>query len=132
MVNKMSYNKIIGDLGETAVRKYIRRKHYRILETNFVSKYGEIDIIARHRKVLVFIEVKTRTSKMFGGAVGAVNFHKRHNIVLTSQVYMRNKGYTGERRYDIAEVYLDENMKVSEINYIENGFPWEGRKHGNW
>lgn len=128
----MSYNKIIGDLGEAAVRKLIRKKHYRILEKNYVSKYGEIDIIARHKNTLIFIEVKTRTSKMYGGAIGAVNFHKRHNIILTSQVYMRNIGYTGQRRYDIAEVYLDENEKVSEINYIENGFPWEGHKHGNW
>ncbi len=128
----MTYNKTIGDLGEAAVEKFIRKKHYRILERKFESKYGEIDIIAKHKKTLIFIEVKTRSSKAYGGGIGAVNFHKRHNIILTSRVYMKNKGYVGERRYDIAQVYLDENKKVSEINYIENGFPWEGHKHGNW
>ena len=132
MVTVMSYNKAVGDLGENAAYKYLKKKHYRILERNFVSKYGEIDIIARHKKELIFIEVKTRGSKAYGGGAGAVNFHKRRNIVFTSQAYMRNIDYNGPRRYDIIEVYIDEENNITEINHIENGFPWEGHKYGNW
>ena len=128
----MSYNKEIGVLGENTACKFLKKKHYKILERNFVSKYGEIDIIAKHKKELIFVEVKTRSSKAYGGGIGAVNFHKRRNIVMTSQVYMKNSGYSGARRYDIIEVYIDENNEIAEINHIENGFPWEGHRHGNW
>ncbi|MBO5454211.1 MAG: YraN family protein [Clostridia bacterium] len=128
----MSYNKAIGDLGEDAVAKFIRKKHFRILERNYACRYGEIDIIAKRKKELIFIEVKTRSSKAYGGGVSAVNFHKRRNIVLTSQHFMRSIDYNGPRRYDIAEVYINENKEVSEINYIENGFPWEGHRYGSW
>ena len=129
---EMSYNKEVGSFGENTACKFLKNKHYKILERNFVSKYGEIDIIAKYKKEMIFVEVKTRRSKAYGGGIGAVNFHKRHNIVMTSQVYMRNTDYSGPRRYDVVEVYIGENNEIIEINHIENGFPWEGHRHGNW
>lgn len=128
----MAYNKVIGDFGEEETVKHLKKKHYKILSRNYKSKYGEIDIIAKDKKELVFIEVKTRSSKSFGGGIMAVDAHKRRNIIITSEIYMKEKNYDGPRRYDVSEVYIDENKNVKEINYIENGFPWEGKRYGGY
>ena len=124
----MFYKKEIGNFGENEAVKFLKKKHYRIVKRNFSCKFGEIDIIARFKKELVFVEVKTRSSKAYGGGIMAVNTHKRRNIYITSEIFMNKIKYEGARRYDIIEVYVDETKSITEINHIENAFPWEGKK----
>ena len=121
----------VGKIGEDCAKNYLKKLGWKILDTNYhYSRLAELDIVAKDGDTIVFVEVKTRSSKEFGGGIAAVNAHKRRNIIITSEIYMKETGFDGARRYDVAEVYIDENKKVSEINYIENGFPWEGRLNG--
>ncbi|MEW8972807.1 MAG: YraN family protein [Tissierellaceae bacterium] len=109
-----------GRVGEGVARKYLLDKGYRILESNYRNRIGEIDIIAFYRGVLVFVEVKTRTNTNFGYAYEAVNRKKQLKIINTSMIYVKSKGYGNiQLRYDIIEVYL---TGKSEINHIENAF----------
>ncbi|WP_313756579.1 YraN family protein [Tissierella sp.] len=109
-----------GRKGEMLAKEYLISKGYRILDLNYRNKIGEIDIIAMDRNILVFNEVKTRTSTNFGYAYEAVNRKKQQKIIYCSQLYIRQKNLIDYQiRYDIIEVYLTPHIK---INHIENSF----------
>lgn len=116
----VSYNIAKGKEGEQLAKEYLTSKDYLILETNYRNKIGEIDLIALDKDILVFIEVKTRTSTKYGYAFEAVDFRKQRKILNTSLVYVKYKNYIDTQiRYDIIEIYLTENPK---INHLENAF----------
>ncbi|MBI4078855.1 MAG: YraN family protein [Candidatus Levybacteria bacterium] len=79
--------------GENLACNYLKRKGYRIIERNFRKGYGEIDIVALHpaglgqAQVLVFVEVKTRTSDLFGPPLEAITPWKIRTLVKTAQYY---------------------------------------------
>lgn len=109
-----------GKIGEEISKKYLINNNYGILDTNYKNKIGEIDIIARHNDILVFVEVKTRTSFKYGYAFEAVDIRKQNKIINTSLAYIKYKNLRDvQLRYDIIEVYLTEDIK---INHIENAF----------
>ena len=109
----------LGKLGEDISARYLEDKGYKILDRNYRAIGKEIDIIAMDRDVLVFIEVKTRSSKKFGHALEAVNEMKISNIVNASIRYVMDKKMTAYQvRYDVIEYYVKEDK----INHIENAF----------
>lgn len=109
-----------GKTGENLAKDYLIRNGYRIIETNFKNKIGEIDIIALYGNILVFVEVKSRTSLNYGYPYEAVNYKKQQKIINTSMAYIKYKNITNTQlRYDIIEVYLTRDFK---INHIENAF----------
>lgn len=112
-------NKNLGDLGESIARKYLEKKGYLILDTNYRALQTEIDIVAKDLDELVFIEVKTRSSHKFGEAYEAVDEFKMQNIIRTSMSYIQKKNYYDLMvRYDIIEVYINEKK----INHIKAAF----------
>lgn len=109
-----------GKSGEELAKDYLMSKGYSILETNYRNKIGEIDIIAKDKDVLVFVEVKTRTSTRYGYAFESVDFRKQRKIINTSMVYVKYKNHINiQLRYDIIEVYMEQNIK---INHLDNAF----------
>ena len=109
-----------GILGENEACKYLISKGYSIIDRNYKTKIGEIDIIAIKSKILVFIEVKTRTSVDYGYPYEAVNWKKQEKIYKSSLIYIKHKNMENYQiRYDIIEVFLREKPK---INHIENAF----------
>lgn len=116
------YKKYIGNTGEKEAVKFLRKKKYKIIKTNYKNYIGEIDIIAKHNNCLVFIEVKTRTSTDFGFAVQAVDYKKQQKIIKIAQMYTKT-AYNCYMRFDIIEVYIDkETGHTTKINHIENAF----------
>ena len=80
-------NNPLGKLGEDFAVKFLLQKDYRILARNFRSRFGEIDIVAQKGDALVFVEVKTRWSKKFGGPFEAVTPWKIQKIKRTAEYY---------------------------------------------
>ena len=116
----MANNIETGKKGEMYAKEYLVSKSYNILNMNFRNHIGEIDIIAMDKNVLVFIEVKTRTSMKYGYPYEAVNYKKQQKIIYTSLGYIKQRNIKDTQlRYDIIEVYLKPSMK---INHIENAF----------
>lgn len=76
-----------GQEGEKLAVNFLKEQGFKILETNFRSKFGEIDIIAIDKDALVFIEVKTRSSQQFGLPEEAVGFRKLDHIIKTINFY---------------------------------------------
>ncbi len=110
-----------GNLGENIARKYLEEKGYKILEQNYKNKYGEIDLIAKYKNDLVFIEVKTRIGEQFGIPEDAINRDKVYRIIRNSQAYMlKNQSKQKIYRIDAICIVLNENEKVERINHYEN------------
>jgi putative endonuclease len=77
-----------GAANEDVAETYLRRRGYRIIERNFKTKIGELDIIARDGGVLCFVEVRSRTSTAFGDAIETVDHIKRARISRMAQLYI--------------------------------------------
>ena len=110
----------IGKIGEDLATKYLENLGYSIIERNFVAKQGEIDIIAKDKKEIVFIEVKTRTNNLYGEPVDAVNDPKEKHLVNSSNYYFYSRHLENEFvRLDVIEVYLKDNTyKINHIKQI--------------
>ena len=108
----------IGKIGEDLATKYLENIGYSIIERNFIAKQGEIDIIAKDKEELVFIEVKTRTNALYGQPVDAVNRIKQKHLVKTVNYYLYLRNLENKFiRLDVIEVYLKD--KKNKINHIK-------------
>ncbi len=83
--------KILGREGEDRAAMFLSKRGYKILERNYKTRLGEIDLIALHEGVIVFIEVKTRTSDAYGAPELAVNPRKQQRMVKAALGYLKYK-----------------------------------------
>ncbi len=110
-------NNIEGKKGEIKAVLFFKKHGYKILETNFKNKIGEIDIIAEKDGVIVFIEVKNRSTYRFGRPIEAVDFRKQSKIKKVAEIYLMIKNkYYNDVRFDVVEVSNDN------LEHIENAF----------
>lgn len=116
----------IGKKGEDIATEYLTKKGYKILERNFRKGYGEIDIIclspstSSRSKILVFVEVKTRTSGQFGTPLEAITFWKLRPLIKTVQYYASlHPELPHELRIDAISVVLNE-LNEPTIEHIKN------------
>ena len=116
----MRQTKILGSKGETLVAQYLEQQGFRIVSTNYTSRFGEVDIIAERGEVLAFIEVKTRRVAYFPIA-SVVTPSKQKKIVKTAKCFIaRNQINDRVCRFDVATVIWDQERH--EIDYIQNAF----------
>ena len=107
-----------GIIGEKIGQGYLVNKGYKIIETNFYTKRGEIDIIAQKDNCIIFVEVKTRTSFTFGTPAMAVNTTKKKRIVSSAKTFLYlHKLQNHAVRFDVIEIFINEGK--CEINHIE-------------
>ena len=111
-----------GRLGERAAKRYLKKAGLKFLYANFRGEQGEIDLIFREKEILIFVEVKTRSSEAWRRPAAAVNRDKQRKIVATARDYLRLLERSDiPVRYDIVEVLLDEG-RVNEIRHQPNAF----------
>ena len=110
-----------GAAGEREAAKMLIRKGFKILKKNFVTPFGEIDIIACNKDTLVFAEVKTRGENFMVSPAEAVTPSKQRKICKSADVYAAGSGNNLYKRFDIIEVYADGEGNFS-VNHIENAF----------
>jgi len=107
-----------GIIGEKIAQGYLRNQKYDILNTNFYTKRGEIDIIAKKDNYIVFVEVKTRSNLEYGTPAMAVNRLKRKHLKSSANIYIyQNKLYKYDVRFDVIEIIIN-NGKCN-INHIK-------------
>lgn len=110
-------NKINGTIGEIDAVQFLKNKKYQIIATNYRNRMGEIDIIAKDKNALVFVEVKSRATLLYGRPCEAVDFRKQQKIRKTAELYLvTTKNYYADVRFDVIEILGEE------INHIENAF----------
>lgn len=116
----MYYKTDLGKKGEELAIQYLLANDYQIIERNFRSRLGEIDIIARDKQELVFIEVKTRTSNQYGEPCEAVDDTKIKHILRVAEYYIYIKKIKNTyMRFDVIEVKVsNDNYKINHIKQI--------------
>ena len=121
----MNANIRLGQLGESAACEYLTSLGHVILERNYRSPYGEIDVISLEGDRTVFTEVKTRSvlpqSSRYGRASSAVTKSKKENFILTAKQYQREHPESMRCRVDVIEVYITGGEKPV-IKHIRSAF----------
>ena len=117
----------LGQAGEAAAERFLRRRGLVILARNLRSRLGEIDLLARDGPTLVFVEVKTRRSAPGDPPEAAVDFRKRARLTRLALGYLAARRL-GERscRFDVVGVSLDEAGGVIGLRHLEHAFDLDG------
>ena len=111
----------IGRSGEEAAVRYLKKKGYKILLQNYTCPVGEIDIVARDKKTIVFVEVKTRRSMSYGSARMAITPQKKRKISMAALYYLKtNQKLDQGARFDVITVQTSDRGKS--IDHIQNAF----------
>ena len=110
----------LGKDGEALAVSFCKKKGYRVLEKNYRTAFGEIDIIARDGDVIVFIEVKTRTDDTFGYPFEAVDARKREKIRKVALCFMKKFKQEVPARFDVFSISIAGGEK--QIEHIKDAF----------
>ena len=121
----MSTAKALGNRGEAEVARYLRRKGYTLLASQWRCRFGELDLVARDRRGIVcFVEVKLRSDTAHGLPREAVDRRKQERLRTAAALYLSTHDIDAPARFDVAEVYTDVHRSAGKtrIAYIENAF----------
>lgn len=111
----------LGKFGEEVAAFRLKDKGYRILDQNWRCSIGEIDLIAIHKGCIVFIEVKTRTSDLFGSPEESITYQKQKKMLQNAQYYLMDKKLTDKDwRIDMVAVVCDSRGEVQRFEHYEN------------
>lgn len=111
-----------GVWGEIFAARYLRDRGYRILTSNYVCRFGELDIVASKKDLICIVEVKTRNQNTLISPMEAVDAGKRSRIESAAKQFMSYAKIKSEVRFDVCEVFLDDSLQLCGINYIKNAF----------
>ena len=113
-----------GARGEWLARDYLVQRGYVILDTNWATRFGELDIVARFKDVYVFVEVKTRRGSDTEAALAGITAAKHERIIKAVYQYLDDKelGEDADWRIDVIGVALDRGRAV--IDHVEDAFDW--------
>ncbi|MFT4665942.1 MAG: putative endonuclease [Polaribacter sp.] len=117
----MAKHNELGKRGEEIARKFLEDKGHAILEINYRFGRAEIDLISRCDDLLIFTEVKTRSSSFFGPPELAVNDKKVNLIVSAAQSYLYDNDYEDEIRFDVISIIISTAANI-QINHFEDAF----------
>ncbi len=111
----------VGKLGEKAAQKFLKKRGYKIRETGFRCRHGEIDIVAQQKDCLVFVEVRTKSNLDFGSPEESLTQGKKDKLIASGLSYITtHQNLPAQWRIDMVAVELDENGKTKRIELIEN------------
>jgi putative endonuclease len=119
--------KKLGALGERIAKEHIEKLGYRIIETNFRCREGEIDIIAQEGEQLVFVEVRTRRGLDFGSPEESITVSKRQKLIEVAYAYLQSHEVLSPSwRIDVVAVELGMGGTVSRVELIQNAVSGDG------
>jgi len=100
---------VTGKLGEELAKTYLEKKGYRIIEQNWRTRWGEIDIIAKKGDALVLVEVRAKVGEQFGSPEDTLTYEKKRRLLWNAKAYVANKKYKGLYRIDAVCIVLKGN-----------------------
>ncbi len=116
----MAEHNELGKIGEDLAEKHLRHIGYKVLHRNWHFGHDELDIIARDGEWLVIVEVKTRTTNLYGEPEMEVKPAKMKAIVRTAEAYILMADFRGETRFDVIGILLGDGKVV--LNHIKDAF----------
>jgi len=117
----MNFKNEIGKFGQNLAAEFLRKRNYQILEQNFFTRLGEIDLVCSHNGQLVFVEVKTRLSNQFGLPEEAVSAAKKEKMYQAALQYLEKEKVNHDNfRFDIVAIEIDKANKKAIIRHHKN------------
>jgi len=115
-----NYRRKLGEWGETLAQQYLLQKGYNIRDRHWQKREGEIDIIAfdQSSSCLVFIEVKTRTSKSYGTPEESITSQKKRKLEAAISLYIIESGYQGDYRFDV--IIIQKSGRKTTLKHLKN------------
>jgi putative endonuclease len=111
----------VGKLGEKAAGKFLKKRGYRIRETGFRCRHGEIDIIVQKKDYLVFVEVRTKSNLDFGTPEESITQEKKERLIASALTYTTtHQDLPPLWRIDVVAIELNDKGKTRRIEHIEN------------
>jgi putative endonuclease len=110
----------IGRRGEQIAKEYLEKKGYKIVEQNYRTRYGEIDLVAEKKNELVLVEVRTKIGDSFGAPEETINLKKLRKLRSNALAYARNRQWSGRIRVDAVGIVLKKDYSVERLNHYEN------------
>lgn len=117
----MDSKKSLGQRGEELASRYLLQKGYRLLARNYSTPYGELDIVVKTEKIVVFVEVKTRSSARYGKGEEAISPWKERHLLIAAQIFC--KRFHLEQvpcRFDVISIFYAGS--AYRLHHIENAF----------
>ena len=120
----MGKSNISGAWGEAKAAEFLRNKRYTLVAAGYSCRFGEIDLIVRDRKFLVFVEVKLRKSAKFAKALEYVDQRKQNRLRMTASMYLSENPTKLQPRFDVIEIYAPDGMATvrPKIYHLEDAF----------
>ena len=120
----MGRSNITGAWGEALAAEYLRKKHYTPVAAGYRCKFGEIDLIVKDRRHLVFVEVKLRKSSRFAQALEYVDRYKQDRLRITASMYLSQNPTNLQPRFDVIEIYAPAGTATEkpQIYHLEDAF----------
>jgi len=116
---------LLGQKGEEEAVQFLRGLGYVIVAQNYRSPYGEIDVIAEDRQVLVFVEVRSHSRPEYGDPLESVNARKQRQVAKTAQYYLTRNGLENrEARFDVIGIQWDAGQ--ARLSHIPGAFELPG------
>jgi putative endonuclease len=117
----INLKQLFGKKGEQAAERYLRKKGYVVVERNYRCALGEVDLIVLHGRVIVFVEVKTRSGDRFGTPLEAVERRKQRKMIQAAQYFLSHKRLDHrDARFDVVGISWPGREPV--IEHVENAF----------
>jgi putative endonuclease len=120
----MGKNNLTGAWGEAVAAEYLRKKRYELVAAGYRCRFGEIDLIVKDRKFLVFVEVKLRKSADFAKALEFVDRRKQDKLRITASMFLSQNPSNLQPRFDVIEIYAPEGPQTRkpQIFHLEDAF----------
>ena len=117
------YNKCIGNYGEDLACSFLKNLGYTILDRNFRTRYGEIDIICSYKDIIIFLEIKSRYTNNYGLPIESVTYSKQKQIIKLSKSYIHLKNlYNFNIRYDIISIIFSNKDNSYKLSHLCDAF----------
>ncbi|MBQ6997029.1 MAG: YraN family protein [Oscillospiraceae bacterium] len=120
----MATSKLVGAWGEALAAQYLQKKRYKLVACGYQCRFGEIDLIVKNRKYLVFVEVKLRKTAKFASGREFVDYRKQDRLRATASMYLALNPTRLQPRFDVIEIYAPEGTLTlnPELTHLEDAF----------
>ena len=108
----------VGKRGEAIAVRWYRRQGYVVVARNYHTRFGELDLICWKGKTMVFVEVKTRTSRAYGLPVDSIDQYKLDKLYLATQIWLQRNNYQGELLFQLLGIQLTKNKAYISIREL--------------
>lgn len=110
-----------GKLWEIEAANFLKKKKYKLVDVNYTTRFGEIDLIVANKKYICFVEVKQRDVSSAAAPAEFVTPSKQQKIIASAKLYLANNTTNLQPRFDVVEIYTS-GGKIKSVKHLENAF----------